>query len=148
MTRPRGWLDEALAELAESDAAAEAPARVERSLRAAFAARAAADQDRGRPRRRRMASWWVAAAAAGLALWSAIPRRTPPAEPAAEEAAFQPLTDNALDELDAVQIVRVRLTQAALAQFGAPVGAEQTGSMDAEVILGEDGVARAIRFVE
>jgi len=146
MTRPPGWLDQALAELAESDAAAQAPARIERSLLAAFASRTGADRQDAGSSRRRTATWWVAAAAAGLALWSAIPRRTTP--PAAETAAFLPLTDETLAGLDAVQIVRVRLTQAALAQFGGPVGAEHTGSVDAEVILGEDGVARAIRFVE
>lgn len=147
MSPPSGWLDDALRELAEADAAAEAPARIERSLRAAFLAQAAERARNGRSWQR-TASWWVAAAAAGLALWSALPSHAPPALPT-DEAAFQPLTDDeTLAALDAVQIVRVRMTRAAFAEFGGPVGAEHEGSVDAEVILGQDGVARAIRIVE
>jgi hypothetical protein len=144
-----GWLDEALRELAEADAAAEAPARVERSLRAAFLAHAAeAERARSGPGRRRALTWWVAAAAAALALGSALLPREPPAR-AEAEAAFRPLTEGETwAGLDAVQIVRVRLTGAALAEFGGPVGAEASGAVDAEVILGQDGIARAIRIVE
>jgi hypothetical protein len=45
-------------------------------------------------------------------------------------------------------LVRVELPRSALASFGLPVGAEQAGGrVKADVLLGEDGIARAIRFV-
>jgi hypothetical protein len=45
-------------------------------------------------------------------------------------------------------LVRVELPRSALASFGLPVGAEQSGGrVKADVLLGEDGIARAIRFV-
>jgi len=44
--------------------------------------------------------------------------------------------------------VRVELPRSALASFGMPVGAEPAGGrVKADVLLGEDGVARAIRFI-
>jgi len=54
-----------------------------------------------------------------------------------------------LRELDSVQVVSVELPRTALAALGWP-GADsaQTGSVKAEVIVGHDGVARAIRFVD
>jgi hypothetical protein len=148
VSRTRPWLDEALRELAEADASAEAPARVERSLRAAFLAHAAAERTGSGRRWRRALPWWVAAAAAGLALWSALPSREPPA-PAIDEATFRPLIlGETWAGLDAMQIVRVRLTGAAAAEFGGPAVGEGSDGVDAEVILGQDGVARAIRIVE
>jgi hypothetical protein len=45
-------------------------------------------------------------------------------------------------------LVRVELPRAALASFGLPVNAEASGGrVKADVLLGEDGIARAIRFV-
>ena len=45
-------------------------------------------------------------------------------------------------------IVRVELPRSALASFGMPVNAESAGGrVKADVLLGEDGVARAIRFI-
>jgi hypothetical protein len=45
-------------------------------------------------------------------------------------------------------LVRVELPRSALASFGLPVNAEsQGGRVKADVLMGEDGVARAIRFV-
>jgi hypothetical protein len=45
-------------------------------------------------------------------------------------------------------LVRVELPRSALASFGLPVGAESPGGrVKADVLLGEDGIARAIRFV-
>jgi hypothetical protein len=54
-----------------------------------------------------------------------------------------------LRELDSVQVVSVELPRPALAALGWP-GADsaQAGSVKAEVIVGHDGVARAIRFVD
>ncbi|HEV2860423.1 MAG TPA: hypothetical protein VGX48_05395 [Pyrinomonadaceae bacterium] len=45
-------------------------------------------------------------------------------------------------------VVRVELPRSALASFGLPVNVEQSGGrVKADVLLGEDGTARAIRFV-
>jgi len=45
-------------------------------------------------------------------------------------------------------IVRVELPRSALSSFGMPVGADAAGGrVKADVLVGEDGVARAIRFI-
>lgn len=45
-------------------------------------------------------------------------------------------------------LVRVELPRSALASFGLPVNAEaQGGRVKADVLMGQDGIARAIRFV-
>jgi|SRR5918911_2628783 hypothetical protein len=70
---------------------------------------------------------------------------------ASEEIAtdFLPLTYDAnLSQLDGGQVVRVELPRAALQTFGLPMNAERAGErVKADVLLGHDGVARAIRFV-
>lgn len=49
---------------------------------------------------------------------------------------------------EGVHLMRVELPRSALASFGIPVNAEQAGGrVKADVLLGEDGTARAIRFV-
>lgn len=53
-----------------------------------------------------------------------------------------------LPQLDDGQLVRVELPRSALQSFGLPVNAERAGErVKADVLLGHDGVARAIRFV-
>jgi hypothetical protein len=53
-----------------------------------------------------------------------------------------------LSQLDDGQVVRVELPRSALQSFGLPVNAERAGErVKADVLLGHDGVARAIRFV-
>ena len=62
---------------------------------------------------------------------------------------FLPLTygDN-LIPLEGGQVVRIRLPRSALTSFGLPVNEERAGEhIKADVLLGQDGVARAIRFV-
>jgi hypothetical protein len=142
-TREPAWLDTALRELADSDALQQAPPRVEQSLRAAL---------RLRPERRRQspALWWMAAAAAALAAWSVLQQGAPqPVSDPGDAGEYLALVEGEpSDELDAVQVVRVRLPGSALARLGAsfaPAGAEP---VEAEVIVGQDGVARGIRFVE
>jgi hypothetical protein len=59
---------------------------------------------------------------------------------------FIPLAGFAQSE--GVHLVRVELPRSALASFGIPVNADRAGSrVKADVLLGEDGTARAIRFV-
>jgi hypothetical protein len=49
---------------------------------------------------------------------------------------------------EGVHLVRVELPRSALASFGIPVNADSAGGrVKADVLLGEDGTARAIRFV-
>jgi hypothetical protein len=74
-----------------------------------------------------------------------------PATNANEEIAteFLPLTyDGNMSQMDDGQVVRVELPRSALQSFGLPVNAERAGErVKADVLLGHDGVARAIRFV-
>ena len=51
--------------------------------------------------------------------------------------------------IDTGMIVRVRLSRSALVSLGLPVNLENTSdSVSAEVVMGDDGVARAIRLVQ
>jgi hypothetical protein len=60
---------------------------------------------------------------------------------------FPLLYGDDLSNLEAGRVVRVRLPGTALASFGVPVSEERrTERVEAEVLLGEDGLARAIRF--
>jgi hypothetical protein len=62
---------------------------------------------------------------------------------------FMPITYGSnLSQLDDGQVVRVELPRSALQSFGLPMNAERAGErVKADVLLGHDGVARAIRFV-
>ena len=47
------------------------------------------------------------------------------------------------------RLVRVRLPRAALGAFGLPVNEQHADeAITADVVLGEDGLARAVRFVK
>ena len=49
---------------------------------------------------------------------------------------------------DAGHVIRVEVPRTALASFGLPVNADRAGGrVKADVLMGEDGMARAIRFV-
>lgn len=63
---------------------------------------------------------------------------------------YMPLTYlSTATAMDSGTIVRVELSRSALASLGFPGSAEGSGELvKAEVILGDDGVARAIRLVE
>jgi hypothetical protein len=88
------------------------------------------------------------------------PRRTArplakpkPAAPIVEDEVvtdFLPLDEGAsLAPIESAQIVRVRLARAALARFGLPVNENRmTEPVKADVVFGQDGIARAIRFVK
>lgn len=59
---------------------------------------------------------------------------------------FIPLAGFAQSE--GIHLVRVELPRSALSSFGIPVNADRAGErVKADVLLGEDGTARAIRFV-
>lgn len=58
-----------------------------------------------------------------------------------------PLTGQERDE--AMQVVRVRLSRSALLGFGVPIDENHAAeALQADVLLGEDGLARGIRFVK
>jgi hypothetical protein len=63
---------------------------------------------------------------------------------------FMPVSygDN-LNEIDNGRIVRVEMPRSALAQFGIPVNMDRANErIKADVLIGDDGMARAIRFVK
>ncbi|HKV35535.1 MAG TPA: hypothetical protein VJP89_14460 [Pyrinomonadaceae bacterium] len=63
---------------------------------------------------------------------------------------FVPLGDmNAATLQDGGQIIRVKLRRSALVKFGFPVNMERYNeNVNADVLIGVDGLARAIRFVQ
>jgi hypothetical protein len=140
-----------------SDGPREAPPHIEERLKAEF---------RRLNRRRNLVTWapaLSAAAAAGIALllWmhggKTDPASAPLAEaasisaPAAEEgadASFYPLPEaEALPAVETAMVVRVQLPVSSLQLMGVPVSEERgDASVQAELLLGQDGLARAVRL--
>jgi len=160
----RHYLDQPGRELLEglkamaADGPCAAPGHVEERLRTEF---------RRYSRRRNLLTWvpaFSAAAAAGIALllWihSEKPRPAPaPATvaalavaPWAEEdadASFYPLPEaEALPAVENAMVVRVQLPVASLQLMGVPVNADGEVSVQADLLLGQDGLARGVRLVE
>jgi hypothetical protein len=76
---------------------------------------------------------------------SAAAAETPDAAPSAV-AAFQPLQSSpGLSPSSSYSVVRVRIP---LSAFAVVPGTQQDGSIEADLLVGEDGLARAIRFNE
>ena len=68
----------------------------------------------------------------------------PPAAESLAVGAFQPLlSSRSLSPSSAYSVVRVRIP---LSAFAVVPGTEQDGSIEADLLVGEDGLARAIRF--
>jgi hypothetical protein len=156
----RPWLTSALRALSEEDARDGASADVEMRLLEEVRAL-------GRARRRRMAVATLAAAAAILVpvillMWRASPGpsvvevRTTRAtdthvevSPAETSMEFLPLIYGNVPTSDG-QIVRMEVPRAALASFGLSSVDALGTSLDtvlADVLVGEDGLARGVRFV-
>jgi hypothetical protein len=157
----RRALSRALAAVSEESASDEAPARLEAVLVAALRRQKAQPpraRSVGHPSRRRAALVPALAATAALALAAHAVGRRPTAAPSprAEAAApetfgsdFMPLAyaDDRVS-LEGGQVVRVRVPRAALLSLGWPLAEDEAPeTMTADVLLGHDGVARAIRFV-
>ena len=69
-----------------------------------------------------------------------------PAAAPAPVSAFQPLPNSpSLSPSSSYNVVRVRIP---LSAFAVVPGTEQGGSIEADLLVGEDGLARAIRFNE
>ena len=166
-------IDEEARELLEglralaADGPGEAPPHIEQQLRVQF---------RRRSRRRSLMTWMPAfsvAAALGIALlvWSQAPwtqapksRSVLPVAPAqmvaastvppgAEEDAdtsFYPLPEaEALPAVENAMVVRVQLPVSSLQLMGVPVSEERAdASVQAELLLGQDGLARGVRLAQ
>jgi hypothetical protein len=106
--------------------------------------------------------WWAAAAAVLLvagALWTGVRQPPPPlvavnsgiVAPAGsdeEDAAFVPLPNAAGSQDDDVDMVRVELPRSAVTALGMPASDDTDAeSVEAEVLVGPDGMARAVRFM-
>lgn len=142
-----------------------APPRVEARLRTAFRQQTGAEH-RSPSRPWIPAVTWVAAFAAMFALAAFLVRTRqpelvrPPAPRAVEMAAVQqpvdydgfiPLPNSAgvaADE-DDVNLVRVEVPRSAMIALGLDVSADRASELvEADVMLGSNGVARAVRFLE
>jgi hypothetical protein len=142
-----------------ADGPTDAPRHIEERLKAQF---------RRQNRRRNVMAWAPAfsvAAAAGIALlvWSHSGQTKPVAPPAvitantvagaAEEeadATFYPLPEaEALPAVETAMVVRVQLPVSSLQLMGVPMDDERAdASVQAELLLGQDGLARAVRLAQ
>jgi anti-sigma factor RsiW len=143
----------------------EAPPRVEARLRSAFR-RQTGSEKRAPSRRWIPAITWATAFAAmfALAAFLVLPRQPeaarPPAPRTIELAMLQPQADSegfiplpnssglAADE-DDVNLVRVEVPRSAMIALGLDVSADRAEELvEADVMLGSNGMARAVRFLD
>ena len=136
-----------------------APPRVEAHLVRAYRER----YSRSVPPAGEVRRWWAAAAAVLLvagALWTGVRQPPPPlvaansglaaaAASEEEDAAFVPLPNAAgSPQDDDVDLVRVELPRSAVTALGMPAGDDSDAEgVEAEVLVGPDGMARAVRFL-
>ena len=143
--------------LADEDARTDVPAHVHHAVMRAWATRP--QQPPGAEPRRRLGSraWLPVAAALLLTLGGAWlwPNRAPaPVEPAAVAYTEGDVTGEyalAVDpdvEAATLSLMRVRVSRAVLASLGMPVAQpDAPGMVEVELVVGEDGVARAIKSI-
>ena len=146
-------LNATLRSIARGDGEEGAPPHVKAALVAAFRGREAG---RKKLMRRRWALGSAEAMIAAVIAFRQAPQRAPEPGPSvvAESqedsgADFVPfLEGDNLEGMESGQVVRVRLSIAALADFGFPIAEESFAApVNADLLLGEDGMARAIRVV-
>ena len=79
-------------------------------------------------------------------------KKTPQAQPSRAEVAttFYPLPDaDSLPPADHATVMRVRLPRSAMRMVGLPVNEERVNErIQADVVLGHDGLVRAVRFLQ
>jgi hypothetical protein len=155
-------LEADLAQLRAALTAVEAPAPDEAALLVQFresreraAKTAAAAGGRGGAWRVQAAAAAIVVLALGAVLASVVTRVDRPApQSAPDEApprnelpvgAFQPLMNSPALSSSSYSVVRVRIPLSALALVP---GTEQDGTIEADLLVGDDGLARAIRFNE
>ena len=174
MTQQRGSgrsddeiLSEAIRLVAEDDRATEIPAHLETAVMKAWDVRAGRDSRRFRLGARRVGVAALATAACAVlaaALW--VQRAgdngsaTGPAPAAPGETVFDDVADSSLDSIAttgvlmeedraSLQLVRLSVQPSVLAAFGYPLAnPTDTEPLDVEVLIGLDGVPRAIRPVD
>jgi hypothetical protein len=156
--RDASRLQSELAQLRAALSEVEAPAPDEAALRARF--REAQQRTRAQHAERAGGSWRLplaAAAAVVLVVGSVLAavmlrgERSAPVTAAVEApavaptavSAFQPLSSSPGLTSSSYSVVRVRIP---LSAFAVVPGTEQDGSVEADLLVGEDGLARAIRF--
>lgn len=137
-----------------SDGPRQAPVQVEERLLVQF---------RKRSRLRRTRAWISAASIGAIAAAIAVlvwigPAASnnaalqPDATALADETvgSFYPLPDaDALPPVESALVVRVQLPMASLELIGFPINQDRaTERVEAEVLLGQDGLARGVRLVE
>ena len=134
-----------------SERPCEAPARLEEQLLTEFRRRS-----RLRRMRTRISAAAVGAIAAALAVLVWIgPQAPKPAVPSevaalADDGDFYPLPEaDALPPLESALVVRVQLPLASLQLIGFPINEERAADrVEADLLLGQDGLARGVRLVE
>jgi hypothetical protein len=149
---------ERLRPVAEDLRRVEAPARVEARLLTAFREEAGSTNRRIRPRGTTPALAWAFAAAMAVLAVSLVRSRPPAAPPVTRPAVewavagegFMPLPD--APEIGAgedLNLVRLEVPRSAVAVMGFPVNADGPAeTVEADVVLGPDGLPRAVRFSE
>lgn len=144
----RPSLDNAIRAMADDDARFGASPAIEARLLAEVRSIRVA-----RHRRIAMAAYAVAAVVL-LALWMSsqrfLPSRSNDAPVAEVRTDFMPLTYSSVPTTN-LQMVRLAVPRAALASFGLaplePLDRASTDTVLADVLVGDDGLARAVRFV-
>jgi anti-sigma factor RsiW len=151
--------------LAASSRRMEAPARVETRLLKEFRRQAGADSG-GRSRRWVPVLTWAAALAAmvALAVFLVRPREPEAVRPAphrsVELAMLQPQEDadgfiplpnsaGVTADGDEVNLVRMEVPRSAMIALGLDVSADRAEELvEADIMLGSNGIARAVRFLD
>jgi len=134
---------ETLRAVADADADAEAPPQVESKLRQAFRARR-------RKHVRREVMIWAAAVAAIVVLMVSMNRRPLATPPQSSEVVtdFFPLVDPA-PPFQRGRLLRIEVPASAMKMVGLPVHEQHLNDpIQADVLVGEEGLPRAIRFVK
>ena len=146
-------VDEQLQALKDGERRVETPARVETAVLAAFDARHSAQQ--GQPRLKRPAVRAALAMAAGVVLgisgsFSLVYFRQAPQTPT---LAAEPVSESVVLVVEppgvqeTVRTVRIRVSRSALESLGIQAVASQgSDTVEVDVFVGEDGVARGVRL--
>lgn len=129
-----------------ADGQLEAPKHVEERVVARF---------RLHRRRRNLMRWTPIAGAAVVALaiglsFSHAPKGNTPLAEEEGDASFYPLPEaEALPMVENAMVVRVQLPVSSLRLMGVPVSEEEPdSSVQAELLLGQDGLARGVRLAQ
>jgi len=140
-------IQDLLRALADADAAAEAPPEIELRLTREF-------RSRKRTRTVRRLAWCASAAAVVLVFAATLHYRQRPPALAAPAAVEEVVTDfyplvNPAPPFERGRLLRVEVPASAMRMVGLPVHAERLSDpVQADVLVGEEGLPRAIRFVK